>query len=151
MKVVYVWYWYMPCDCSLSAQPISTSKAKSRKKAHKPLHTSWISPKMYLPCLIIIESCYFDSRINKPFVYSHYMICISCTVHLIWTYYVCKGSWAFLSWLPTNQRGQKIWWHGVLYIVCHKNNIPANYLDEILHFRTSTALLCYNTICTKHL
>ena len=37
-------------------------KAQSRKKAHKPLPTSWISPKTCLPSLIITQS--FDHRIN---------------------------------------------------------------------------------------
>ena len=45
----------IPRDRSLPAQPISIRKAQSRKKAHKPLRTSWISPKTCLPCLIIIN------------------------------------------------------------------------------------------------
>ena len=36
-------------------------------------------------CLVIIKkSCYFDCRINK--------FCVSCSVHLILTYFMCKGS-----------------------------------------------------------
>ena len=35
----------LPCDWSLSAQPISIRKAQSRNKAHKPLRTSYITPK----------------------------------------------------------------------------------------------------------
>ena len=34
-------------------------------------------------------------------------------VHVISTYYVRKGSWGFLSKLPTNQRDRKIRSHGV--------------------------------------
>ena len=58
---------FLPRDRSLSAQPISIRKAQSRKKAHKPLRTSWISQKMCPPCLIIIQSCYCDYRINETF------------------------------------------------------------------------------------
>ena len=51
--------------------------------------------KMRLPCLIIIQSCYFHNGINKSFACSRCVMCISCSVHLISTYYVRKGSWAF--------------------------------------------------------
>ena len=84
------------CDqfvCPANQHPKSTIK----KKAHKPSRTSLISQNMYLPCLIIIQSCYFDYRINKPFTCSRCMICVSCSVHLISTYHVRKGSWTFLS------------------------------------------------------
>ena len=52
-----------------------------RKKAHIyiPLRTSWISTKMCPPCLIIIQSCYFDYTINKPFTCSRCVICVSCS------------------------------------------------------------------------
>ena len=36
-------------------------------------------------------------RINKPFTCSRCFICILCSVHVIFTYHVSKGSWAFLS------------------------------------------------------
>ena len=49
------------------------------------------------PCLIIIQSCYCDYRINKPSTYSRCVICVSCSVHLISTYYVRKKSEAFFS------------------------------------------------------
>ena len=58
-----------PRDRSLPAQPISIRKAEWRKKAHKPLRPSRISHNCP-PCLIIIQSCYFDYKINKPFAYS---------------------------------------------------------------------------------
>ena len=35
--------------------------------------------------------------INKPFTLSSCFICVSYSVHLILTYYVRKGSWAFLN------------------------------------------------------
>ena len=77
--------------CPANQHPESTVK----KKAHNPLRTPLISPKTCLPCLIIIRSCYFDYRINKPFICSRWVICVSCSVHSISTYYVCQGSWAF--------------------------------------------------------
>ena len=78
------------------------------KKAHKPLRTLCISQKMCRPCLIIIKCDYFDYRINKLFTLSSCLVCVSCSVHLISAYHVRKGSWPFLSQLPTNQQGQKI-------------------------------------------
>ena len=44
--------------------------------------------------LIIIKSRYFDSRINIPFTCSRCVICVSCSVHVILTYYVCKGQFS---------------------------------------------------------
>ena len=70
----------------------ASEKHSQEKKAHKPLRTSWISPKMYLPCLIITQSCYFDYRMNTPLAYSRCVIFVSCCVHLILTYYARKGS-----------------------------------------------------------
>ena len=61
-------------------------KHNPEKKAHKPLHTSCISQEMYLPCLIIIQSCYFDYRIYKPFTCSRCVICVLCSIHLISAY-----------------------------------------------------------------
>ena len=84
-----------PSFTCLSAQPISARKAQSRKKAHKPLRISWISQKMCLPCLIIIQSCYCDCRMNKPFRCSRSVTCVSCSVHFILTYYARKGLSAF--------------------------------------------------------
>ena len=60
---------------------------------------------MYRSCLTIIKSCYFDCTINKPFTCSRCVICVSCSVHVISTYYVRKGSWAFYLNYPANQRG----------------------------------------------
>ena len=58
-------------------------------------------------CFIIIKPCNFDYGINKHMTYSRCLICVAWYVYVISTYYVRKGSQAFLSWLPTNQRGQK--------------------------------------------
>ena len=77
---------------SLPSQPISTQKAKSRKESPQTF------AKMCRPCLIITQSCYCDSRINKPFTCSRCLICVSSSVHVISTYYMPKGSWA-LSYL----------------------------------------------------
>ena len=39
------------------------------------------------PCqLIIIQSCYFDDRINKSFTCYRCLICVSCSVHVNLTY-----------------------------------------------------------------
>ena len=74
--------------CPANQHPKSTIK----KKAHKPLCTSWISQKMCQQCLIIMQSCHCDNRINKPFACSRCVICVSCSVHVISTYYARKGS-----------------------------------------------------------
>ena len=41
------------------------------------------------------------------------MICVSCSIRVISTFYVRKGPWAFSSWLPTNQGDRKIRSHGL--------------------------------------
>ena len=55
---------FIPHDRSFPAQPISIRKAQSRKK---PINLC--APREFiqkcLPCLIIIQSCYFDFRINE--------------------------------------------------------------------------------------
>ena len=51
--------------------------------------------KVCLPCFLIIQSCYLDCRINKSFACSRCVICISCSVHLISTFYVREGLWVF--------------------------------------------------------
>ena len=73
-----------PRDRSLPSQPISTRKAQSgKKKAQTPLRNARISLKMCRPCLVMMQSCYFDYRINKPFACSRCLTCISCSVHVI--------------------------------------------------------------------
>ena len=87
--------------CLLSQSP--PKKTQSRKK--KP--TYLCAPREFFQqmgglCLIIIQSSYFDYRINKSFTCSRCVICVSCSVHVISRYYVRKGSWS-----PTNQQGQE--------------------------------------------
>ena len=93
-----VWFTWTPRDQSFPAQPISTHNAQSRKKAHKPLRTPWISQKKCLPYLTIIQSCYFDYRMNQDFAFPRCVICVSC-FRFTWisTFYARKGSWAFLD------------------------------------------------------
>ena len=80
------------CDQSLPAQPISNCKAVKKKKPTYLCAPHEFLKTMCLPCLIIIKSCY---GIDKPFACSHCMMYISCSVHLISTYYAHKGSLAF--------------------------------------------------------
>ena len=42
----------------------------------------------------------FWFRINTHFTCSRCLMCVSCSVHVISTYYVCKGSWAFFKSYP---------------------------------------------------
>ena len=81
------------------------NQEKKHKHKHKPLCNWWISQKLCLPCLIIKQSCYLDYRMNKPFTCSRCVICVSCSVHVISTYYMRKGSWAFfyLNYPQTNE------------------------------------------------
>ena len=73
-----------------------TKSVAQKNKAHIPLCTSQISPKMCLPCLIIMQSCCCDCRINKTFVCSRCLICVLDSGHFISTYYARKGLLAFL-------------------------------------------------------
>ena len=83
-----------PRDSSLPAQPISIRKAHAvKKKVQKPLRISKkFLQKKCLPCLIIIQSRYFDYRIDKLLASSRCVICVSFSIHLILPYYVRKGS-----------------------------------------------------------
>ena len=103
---------YFPCGQCFPAQPIS--KLQSRKWSPQTLAHLVNFSKHGLPCLMIIKSCYFDCRIIQSFTCSRCVICILCSVHLI-LMYMCKGSRAFLSWLPTNQWGQKFISLGLLW------------------------------------
>ena len=64
---------------SVASKVVTNQRPKStvKKKAHKPLRTSWTYQKM---CLIIIQSCYFEYRINKPFACSCCVVCVSCSI-----------------------------------------------------------------------
>ena len=93
----YVNSMHCPCDQSLPTQPISIQRAQPRKKAHIPLHTLQISPKMCLPCLIIMQSSCCHYRINRTFICSCCLICMLNSGHLISTHYARKGFLAFFS------------------------------------------------------
>ena len=56
---------------------------------------------MCQPCLVIIQSCYFDHRINKPFACSRCLICVSCSAHS-----TCAKDHGLF---PLESTGQKIW------------------------------------------
>ena len=65
---------------------------------------------MCLPRLIITPSGYFNYRTNKPFTCSRCVICVSCSVQLISTWYVREGSWAFyLTHKPTRSENAITW------------------------------------------
>ena len=101
-RITYAHTTYTTSPLTLT-HPFSLSLSTFRKKtAHIPWRTSWSSPKMCLPCLIIIQSCYFDFRINKPFTCSCCMIYVSCSVHFISMYYMYKEPQGFLIWLYTH-------------------------------------------------
>ena len=98
----------IPSTWSEFAWPANQHPKITIKKSHKPLRTSWILQKMFRPCLIIVQSCYFDYRINKSFAYSRCMICVSCTADLDALH--AQGIMVFI--IMTNQRGRKIQSHG---------------------------------------
>ena len=72
------------------------SQSASRKHNQEKKPTNLCAPHEFvqkcLPCLIIIQSCYFNYIINKPFKYSRCTISVSCSVHLISTDYVRVGA-----------------------------------------------------------
>ena len=121
------------CSPSQSA----SQKHNQEKKSHIPLRTSqisilvggvgkrpwergWqISRKMCPSCLIIIQPCYFDYGINKPFTCSCCVICISCAVHVISTYYVRKGSLAFFTFIT--QKSSRLE-NPIIWIPAHVQN-----------------------------
>ena len=87
----------MPYDGSLPAQSVSTWKAQTGKK--KPLYLCApceFLKQMCRPGLILIKSCSFDKRINKPsHVFLLLDLCFVLAVLVISTYYMCKGSRGF--------------------------------------------------------
>ena len=61
------------------------------------------------PCLIIIQSCYFDCRINTPFTRSRCVTCVSCSVHLVSTHSELGVQRIMVFFiLPTSQWGRRI-------------------------------------------
>ena len=86
-----------PLGLSRSAQPISTRQAQSRIKSPQTFAYLVNFSNMCLPCLIIIQSCYCDYRMNKPIACSCCVISVSFAIHVISMYYVRKGLWAFMG------------------------------------------------------
>ena len=78
---------------------LSQSASGKHNQEKKPMYLC-APPKfpqnMCLLCLIIIQSCYFDYRMNKSFAYSQRVICVSFTVRVISAYYARKGSRFFI-------------------------------------------------------
>ena len=65
------------------------SHSASEKHSQEKNPTNLCAPRellLCLPCLIIVQSCYFGYTMNKPFAFSRCVICVSCSVHLISTY-----------------------------------------------------------------
>ena len=114
---------------SLPAQPISIRKTtKDQEKSRKPL---WVSQTN--------ASAMFDNhktfllwlnRISRPFTYSHCVICFLCPVHLISTYYMCKGSQAFFI-LITHQSTRSedlITWYIIVCVIVNCKMTPCYFL-----------------------
>ena len=92
LLLISVYTTWLEFACSANQHPKSTIKKE------KP--TDLCAPREFLkqmcqPCSAISKSCYFDYRINKLFTCSRCLICVSCSVQKISTYYVRKGSWTF--------------------------------------------------------
>ena len=88
-KIFFVISW-QPCDQSVCP---ANQHLKSTIKKKKPIYLCTprqFIPQKCLPHLTIIQSCYFDYRINKAFTCSCCVICISCSVHLILMCYTRK-------------------------------------------------------------
>ena len=73
-------------------------------------HLVNFSKKMCLPCLLIEQSYYFDYRINKPFVCSRCVICVSCSVRVISTYYARKGFFILITHKSTRLENPITWY-----------------------------------------
>ena len=63
-------------DCSVLVCPANQHpKSTIKKKAHKPLRTSWISQQMRRPCLIIIQSCILIQTFHMFSLLLHFVLC----------------------------------------------------------------------------
>ena len=96
---------FEPRDRSLLAQPISTQKAQSEKKAHKPLHTSWISQTN------VSATC--DDHTNLVILTLEQTISLRNLRFMLWPRELprttCAKDHGHLSHLlPTNPRSQKL-------------------------------------------
>ena len=85
----------LPRDHSVPAQPISTRKPQSRQKGHKPLRTSWIS-QTDVSAMFDNHKIVLFSLENKRIFHMLSLRDLRFT-HVFLTYYVRKGSLAFLS------------------------------------------------------
>ena len=96
----------LPRDRRLPAQPISTRKAKWREI--KP--TNLCAPREFLKkclsCLIIVQSCYFDYRINKHFR------CSRCVIFR-----------ALFTWSQRTTRAKD---HRLFILITHKSTRSEN-------------------------
>ena len=95
--IYIIFTFYFHCNHVVGVCLPSQSATRNHNQEKKP--TNLCAPrkfikKMCLPRLIIMH------RINKPFACSRCLICVSCSVQLISTYYVCKGSWTFYLYYP---------------------------------------------------
>ena len=126
---------FLPCDRIWLRSQSAFGKHNQEMKAHIPLRTSRISKKqMCRPCLIIIKSCYFDYRINKPFIRnSRCLICF------------------FLCSLDIDVRcAQRI--IGFFILITHKsmrseNPITQNY---VYYFTNDYYIFCYFRMGAGH-
>ena len=66
---------------------------KEREVNISSRHTSWISQTNVSAMFDKHKILLFDYRINKPFTRSRCFISVSCSVHVISTYYMRKVSW----------------------------------------------------------
>ena len=107
---------------------------KSTVKKKKP--TNLCAPrellkKMCLPCLIIVQSCYFGYTMNKPFACSAFRALFTWS----WRITRAKDHRLFLSWLPTNLWGRIIRSHG-----CHGR-------ESFLSNQVEWFLVCFSPTC----
>ena len=73
--------------CPANQYPTSTVK-----KISPQIFAHLMNSSKNVSAIVIIESCYSDYTINKPFACSPCMICVSWSVHMISMYDMCKGS-----------------------------------------------------------
>ena len=104
MNQVKVWTLFQPRDQSLPAQPISIQNVQSRKKAHKPLHTSCISQKNV--------SAIFDN--HTIFIIVNMEWTNLSHVLAAWSAFLALFTW---SWCATCAKD-----HGFFILVTHKSN-----------------------------
>ena len=97
------------------------------------MHNHFIMHYQYL-LLIIMHFCSFDFRINKPFTCSRCFIRVSCSVHVISTYYVRKGSWLVCLNYPQIKEVRK------------SDHVVYNFKSDQLEFSLSVSHQIYHTV-----